>query len=64
MDRPPRGVGALNEAYVLHEAAVLDESGSFGEPEDVLVEDGRITAVAPRLAAGQRDAEVDCSGLW
>jgi imidazolonepropionase-like amidohydrolase len=57
-------VGALTEAYVLRELSVLDESGGFGAPEDVLVEDSRIVAVGPRLAARDDAEEIDCSGLW
>ena len=53
----------MTDAFVLRQAAVLDESGGFGAPEDVLVEDGRIVAVGPRLTAGDA-SEVDCSGLW
>jgi imidazolonepropionase-like amidohydrolase len=56
-------VGAVTERYVLREAFVLDESGGFGAPEDVLVDDGRIVAVGPLLAAGGA-AQIDCSGLW
>jgi len=42
---------------------VLDESGSFVGPVDVLVEDGRVTKVGKALAA--RDvASSDFSGLW
>src|SRR5262249_17155574 len=63
VDRPPRGVGAVTERYMLREAFVLDESGGFGGPEDVLVDDGRIVAVGPLLAAGDA-AQIDCSGLW
>jgi imidazolonepropionase-like amidohydrolase len=53
----------LSGPYVLREAFVLDEAGGFGSPEDVLVDDGMIAAVGPRLPAAGA-AEVDCSGLW
>src|SRR5262249_11585666 len=63
VDRPPRGVGAVTETYVLREIAVLDDGGGFGAPEDVLVENGRIAAVRPGLAAPGAGAETDCAGL-
>jgi imidazolonepropionase-like amidohydrolase len=56
-------VDDVTDAYVLREAAVLDESGGFSGPQDVLVEDGRIVAVGPRLQASDA-AEADCSDLW
>jgi len=53
----------MTERFVLREVAVLDESGSFGDGVDVLVEGDVVSAVAPGLAA--RDvASYDCSGLW
>jgi imidazolonepropionase-like amidohydrolase len=56
-------VGVVTERFVLREAAVLDEGGGFADGQDVLVEDGVIAAVGPRLAAGDAVAH-DCSGLW
>jgi imidazolonepropionase-like amidohydrolase len=53
----------MSNGYVLREVAVLDESGGFGGPLDVLVEDGRVSAVGPGLAGGDA-ADYDCSGLW
>ena len=50
-------------SYCLREAHVLDESGSFEGPLDVLVEDGRIAKLGEGLAA-QRVPSFDFSGLW
>ena len=50
------------QSFVLREAQVLDESGSFSGPLDVHVEDGRVAAVGRGLAA---DApSFDFAGLW
>jgi imidazolonepropionase-like amidohydrolase len=50
------------QSFVLREAQVLDESGSFSGPLDVHVEDGRVAAVGRGLAA---DApSFDFSGSW
>jgi imidazolonepropionase-like amidohydrolase len=57
-------VDALNDSFVLREVAVLDESGGFGEPQDVHVEAGRIAAVGRRLRADGDAPSYDCSGLW
>jgi imidazolonepropionase-like amidohydrolase len=49
-------------SFVLREAQVLDESGGFGGPLDVHVEDGRVAAVGAGLSV---DApSFDFSGLW
>ena len=49
--------------HCLREVNVLDESGSFVGPVDVLVEDGRLAKVGKALAA--RDVvSSDFSGLW
>jgi imidazolonepropionase-like amidohydrolase len=56
-------VGAVSDGFVLREVAVLDESGGFENGIDVLVEDGVIAAVGPRLHAGDA-VSYDCSGLW
>jgi imidazolonepropionase-like amidohydrolase len=53
----------VNADYVLREASVLDASGSFAEPVDVHVRDGRVAAVGRNLPADDA-ASVDCSGLW
>jgi imidazolonepropionase-like amidohydrolase len=53
----------VNADYVLREASVLDESGSFAEPVDVHVRDGRVAAVGRNLPADGA-ASIDCSGLW
>ena len=50
-------------SYCLREAHVLDESGSFDGPLDVLVEDGRVAKLGEGLAA-QRVPSFDFSGLW
>ena len=51
-----------SKGYVLREASVLDESGSFTGSLDVLVESGRVAAVGRGLTA---DAlSFDASGLW
>jgi len=50
-------------SFVLREAQVLDESGSFVGPTDVCVVDGRIAGVGPDLAADGA-MSVDFSGLW
>ena len=52
----------MNERFVLREVAVLDERGGFADRQDVLVEDGVVAAVGPRLAPGDADS-YDCSGL-
>jgi imidazolonepropionase-like amidohydrolase len=57
-------VGAVTETYVLREIAVLDDGGGFAAPEDVLVENGRIAAVGPRLPVLEGATEIDCAGLW
>jgi imidazolonepropionase-like amidohydrolase len=49
--------------YVLREANVLDESGSFDGPLDVLVENGRVAAVSRDLPADGAPP-FDFSGLW
>jgi imidazolonepropionase-like amidohydrolase len=49
--------------YVLREAHVLDERGSFEGPLDVRVEDERVSAVG-RALPGDGVQSVDCSGLW
>jgi len=49
--------------FVLREAFVLDEGGGFSAPQDVLVEEGRVAAVGPGLAAGEAES-FDCSGLY
>jgi imidazolonepropionase-like amidohydrolase len=49
--------------YVLREASVLDEGGSFVAPVDVHVRAGRVAAVGRSLPAGGA-ASVDCAGLW
>ena len=53
----------MSERFVLREVAVLDERGGFADRQDVLVEDGVVAAVGPRLAPGDADS-YDCSGLW
>jgi len=50
------------ESFVLREAQVLDESGSFEGPLDVHVDGGRIAAVGPALVADAPSH--DFSGLW
>ena len=49
--------------YVLREANVLDESGSFIGPLDVHVRDGRVVAVGTHLSA-PGSASVDFSDQW
>ena len=50
-------------AHCFRDVNVLDESGSFTGPLDVLVEDGRIAKIGKALAA--RDVESsDFAGLW
>jgi imidazolonepropionase-like amidohydrolase len=53
----------VSERFVLRELAVLDEGGGFADGQDVLVEDGVVAALGPRLAAGDAES-YDCSGLW
>jgi imidazolonepropionase-like amidohydrolase len=53
----------VSERFVLREVAVLDERGGFADGQDVLVEDGVVAALGPRLAVGDADS-YDCSGLW
>jgi imidazolonepropionase-like amidohydrolase len=50
-------------SFVLREASVLDESGSFSGPADIHVADGRVAAVGPRLTCAEA-AEHDFSGLF
>jgi imidazolonepropionase-like amidohydrolase len=50
-------------SFVLREASVLDESGSFSGPLDVRVADGRIDDVGKNLAADGAES-FDFSGLW
>lgn len=50
-------------SLVLREAQVLDESGSFEGPTDVLVVDGRVEALGPNLSSNGA-ASIDCAGLW
>ena len=54
---------SLDGAYCLREAQVLDESGSFDGPLDVLVENGRVAKVGRALVAGDVPS-FDFSGLW
>src|SRR3979411_3118922 len=49
--------------YVLREANVLDQSGSFEGPLHVHVRNGRVLAVGRQLAANVAPS-VDFSGLW
>jgi imidazolonepropionase-like amidohydrolase len=53
----------MSATFVLREANVLDESGSFTGPLDVLVREGRIAAVGRDVVAWDA-ASVDFSGLW
>lgn len=50
-------------SFVLREAHVLDEAGSFAGPTDVRVVEGQIAGVGPGISADGA-AEVDFSGLW
>lgn len=50
-------------AFCLREASVLDESGSFDGPLDVLVEDGRVARLGRTMRVGDVRS-FDCSGLW
>ena len=52
-----------SEPFVLREVMVLDRSGSFSGPVDILVADGRIMRIDRGLAA-QGAASIDLSGLW
>jgi imidazolonepropionase-like amidohydrolase len=54
----------MSETFVLRGAEVLDESGSFDGPADVLVEAGRVTGVGRDVSAPEGAAEYDFSGLW
>src|SRR5262249_60714268 len=58
------GGGPVSSAWThcLREVTVLDESGSFAGPVDVLVEDGRIAKVGKALGAPDV-ASSDFSGL-
>lgn len=56
-------MSAAESSFVLREAFVLDDTGSFDGPLDVHVQAGRIEAVGPRLRAGGA-ASVDFSGLF
>jgi imidazolonepropionase-like amidohydrolase len=53
----------VTRSFVLREANVLDESGGFSGPLDVVVRDGRIAEVR-RDAAAADLVSVDCDGLW
>jgi imidazolonepropionase-like amidohydrolase len=50
-------------AFCLREATVLDASGSFDGPFDVLVEDGRVARLGRTLPLHEVPS-FDCSGLW
>lgn len=52
------------DAFVLRQARVLDESGGFTDPVDVVVRDGRIEAVEADARADGIDMSVDCADLW
>ena len=49
--------------FLLHDAVVLDESGGWHGPADVLVRDGVVERVGPGLREEQVP-HVDASGLW
>jgi imidazolonepropionase-like amidohydrolase len=53
----------VTRSFVLREANVLDESGGFSGPLDVVVRDGRIAEVR-RDAVAADLVSVDCAGLW
>lgn len=55
---------ALGTALVLRGAEVLDASGGFSGPLDVLVRDGRVEAVKVNLPAPRDAAVHDFDGLW
>lgn len=54
----------MSSPFVLRGANVLDESGGFTGPLDVVVEDGRITAVERNARAAPDAVAVDGSDLW
>ena len=43
----------MTQRFVVRGAEVLDESGGFDGPTDVLVVDGRVTAVGTNVAAAE-----------
>jgi imidazolonepropionase-like amidohydrolase len=49
--------------FTLREAHVLDPSGSFSDPVDIAVADGRITAVGRDLPASDAPS-IECAGLF
>jgi imidazolonepropionase-like amidohydrolase len=50
-------------SFVLREAFVLDETGHFGGPTDVLVDGNRLVEVGRNLSAPEARS-IDASGLW
>jgi imidazolonepropionase-like amidohydrolase len=54
----------LDSSLVLREANVLDGSGGFSGPLDVVVADGRIVAVERDAAAPEDARSLDCAGLF
>lgn len=57
-----RDVGPIFSAFVLREAMVLDRGGGFTGPTDILVENGRVSALSPGLRS-EADS-YDFRGLW
>jgi imidazolonepropionase-like amidohydrolase len=57
-------MSAVGAEFVLRGAAVLDVSGGFSGPLDVLVRDGVVEAVEADLAAPRDAAVYDFDGLW
>jgi imidazolonepropionase-like amidohydrolase len=51
-------------AFVLRDAEVLDESGGFSGPVDVLVQDGVVADVGADVLLPEGGAEHDFAGLW
>lgn len=58
------GRGNAGGSLLIRGARVLDPASGFDRVAQVLIEDGRISAIDARLPAGAATHEIDARGLW
>src|SRR5262245_10251844 len=54
---------SVTSSFVIKGASILDSAGGFSDGQDIVVEDGVVSAVGPNLASN-RQAVLDLDGLW